>query len=252
MCFDSSPSSALEGVKGAFQMSGRVIFAVSLVVLLSGCTAILGVAKPVFDLAKLAGHGKPASTTQVRLDAQKSVFITVPGDGEFADALYLGSGRAVAQAIAMAFTRRGIPVLVAKGHLTREQALSTAARLDAGYLVLPVITLWNQRNEWLSRPSRLAVRISILDVATGRLIESKPVETRNLTVLAFTISDPESLLEEPIYKYVSALYQSPPPLASLHTGSLPAYGLKSPPPLSRSSDQGEMCSNDPHRSPQRP
>jgi hypothetical protein len=182
---------------GALPMSTKVLLVISLVLTLSGCTAIFDMAKP---------REEPAPTAYVRLDARKSVFITIPGDGEFGDLRYVSSGRAVTQAVAAAFTKQGIPVHIAEGRLSYEEALSTATRFEAGYIVVPVITLWDPHNEWLGRSTALAVRVSLVDVATGRVIGSGPVEARNPTVISFTISNPETLLEKPLYEYVSKLY----------------------------------------------
>jgi hypothetical protein len=176
-----------------------VIFSVALVLSLSGCTTI-------FHKSALTDSRPPASATRVHLDPFKSVFIAVPSDGAFGSVYYIGSGRAVASAITAAFTAQGIPVYVAEGQLASEETLRAATRLKAGYAVLSAITLWDQRNEWLGLPSALAVRVSIVDVNTGQTIESKPIETRNETVLAFTIFSPETLLEKPLNQYVSELY----------------------------------------------
>ena len=75
----------------------------------------------------------------------------------------------------------------------------------AGYAVLPVITWWDQRNKWLGFPSRLAIRIAIIDVATGRVIASKPIESHTL-LASFSTPDPDSLLAGPLSKYVDTLY----------------------------------------------
>jgi hypothetical protein len=176
-----------------------MMFAIALVVSLSGCTTIFHKSAPT-------DQGQPSSATRVRLDPLKSVFVAVPSDGEFGSVYYIGSGRAVAGAITAAFTTQGIPVYVAEGQLASEETLQAATRLKAGYVVLSAITLWDQRNEWLGRPSTLAVRVSIVDVNTGRIIESKPIETRNETILSFTIFSPETLLEKPLNQYLSELY----------------------------------------------
>jgi hypothetical protein len=181
-------------------MFGKM-FSISLVLSLLACTAIYQTAKPL-----PTGHEKPTSTTRVRLDPLRAVFVTIPGDGESASVWCLGSGRAAAQAITAAFAKQGIPVYVAEEQLAREEALLAAARLKAGYVALSVITLWDQRNEWLGRPSSVAVRVSIVDVATGRVIESKPIVTHNRTQLAFTIVSPETLLEKSLNEYVSKFY----------------------------------------------
>jgi hypothetical protein len=178
-------------------VSMKSMLAVALVISLLGCS--IGPAKSVLT------NPAPISLDR-RLDPRKSVYIALPEDGESGNVAYIGSGRAVAQAIGAAFRKRGIAVHVGEGKMTNEDALAAATRLKAGYMVLSVITLWEQRNKWLGRPSKVAVRVTIADAATGRAIESKSIETRNRTVIAFSIVDPETLLEEPLKDYVSGLY----------------------------------------------
>jgi hypothetical protein len=180
----------------------KVIVAIVLVAASLGCTGIVQKAPP-----DSTNRGKLVSITNFSLDPLKSVFVAVPQDGEFANERYIGSGQAVAQATAAAFTKQGIPVYIGEGLLADDEALLAAKSVRAGYVVKPLITLWSQHNQWLGRLSKLGIRVSIVDVSTGRLIESRPIETSHQSLLAFNITNPETLLEKSLNNYVSRLYQ---------------------------------------------
>ncbi len=95
---------------------------------------------------------------------------------------------------------------VAKKRLTNNEAVSWAARMNSGYVVLPVITRWEQQNTWLGAPSRLALWVSVIETATGKVVMAEPVKSSSVQPLSFTIESPEALLEKPLSRYVSSLY----------------------------------------------
>jgi len=172
----------------------KPILWLSAVLLLAGCTA-------KYQIDNLSGT---AGTT--RLDRQKAVYVTVPQDGSYESKPYLGSGQIVAQAVAAAFARSAAQVHVAERQLTTEEVLATARKLGAGYIVVPIIAHWEQRaTEWSGRPSRMAIRVSILDAATGNQISATSVEGRS-RIVSLTSTTPESLLRDPLAQYVSSLY----------------------------------------------
>jgi hypothetical protein len=167
-------------------MSAKAVMVFGLVVILAGCATV--------------------RASRVHLDRQKSVLVALPADAESPSYRYLGSGQSVAHAVAEAFAGRGISVEVAKKPLTNDEAMAFAARTNAGYVVLPLITHWEQRNEWLALPSRLALWVSVIDTATGKVVMAGAVKSRSIPPLAFTIESPEALLEKPLSRYVSNLY----------------------------------------------
>lgn len=182
-------------------MPVKAVVIFSLVVMLTGCTTVLDMAKSI-----VPDQARSREDSSARLDGLRSVFVALPADGESACATYLGSGQSVAQAVAEAFAKRGITVEVAKKRSTYGEALASAARLHAGYLVLPIITHWEQRNEWLGPPSRLAIRVSVIETATGLMVASESIKSYSVLPLSFTVESPEALLEKPLSHYVSNLY----------------------------------------------
>jgi hypothetical protein len=142
----------------------------------------------------------------VRLDRQKAVYVTVPRDGSYEAKPYVGSGQIVAQAVAAAFARSASQVHVAEAQGTTEDALAAAKKLGAGYVVVPTIAHWEQRaTEWSGRPSRMAIRVAILDAATGTQISATSIEGRS-RIVSFTSTTPESLLRDPLAQYVAGIY----------------------------------------------
>ncbi|MDB5904654.1 MAG: hypothetical protein JWM26_3532 [Betaproteobacteria bacterium] len=175
-------------------MKMRVLVLCCMLAMLCGCTAH-------YQVQNLAG-----TAASNRLDRQKSVYITVPEDGGSGSRQSAGSGQAVAQAVASAFSRTAARVHVAERATTKEQAVEAAKKLNAAYVVSPVIAQWEHRaTEWSGRPSRVALRISIIDAATGAEITSNSIEGRS-RIVSLTPTSPESLLKDPIARYVDGLY----------------------------------------------
>jgi hypothetical protein len=195
-----SPAKAAGCARG-FSMAAAVLGSV---LVLTGCTTISDMA----ESAKCAVQDwtRPKEASQVHLDRQKSVFIALPADAQSPCASYVGSGDCVAHAMARAFARRGIPVEVAKKRLTNDEAVSLAARTNSGYVVLPVITRWEQRNTWLGQPSRLALWVSVIETASGKVVVAEPVKSCSIQPVSFTVESPETLLERPLSRYVNNLY----------------------------------------------
>ena len=199
----STHTGLAEGPLRAARPSGMVktVLALGLVVMLTGCATI-------HDMARSLGleRQQKAQIPQFHLDRFKSVLVALPPDAETPSVRYVGSGRVVALAVAEAFAGRGVKVEVAETPLTRDEAVAFATRKHAGYVVLPVITHWEQRNAWLGVPSRLALWVSVIEAGTGRLIKDEPVKSHSFEPLSFTVEGPEQLLQKPLAHYVSNLY----------------------------------------------
>ena len=158
-----------------------------------GCTAN-------YQVQNLAG----ANTA--RLDKDKGIYITIPSDGAYESRTYSGSGNIVAQAVAAAFSKHATRVQIAEKRHSNEEAIAAAKNLSAGYVVVPTIAQWEQRaTEWSGRPSRMSIRITILDVVTGDQVSSTSVEGRS-RIVSLTSTTPEPLLRSPLADYVSGLY----------------------------------------------
>lgn len=148
-----------------------------------------------------------AGANTARLDRQKGLYIVVPEDGAYGTKQYPGSGQTVAQAIAAAFSSRASRVHIAeRAKLANQEALDFARKLDAGYLVVPVIAHWEHRaTEWSGRPSVMTIRVTILETSGGQQVSSTSIEGRS-RIISWTTTSPESLLRDPLSKYVDSLY----------------------------------------------
>ncbi len=141
------------------------------------------------------------------LNPHGSIFVSRPDDGGTASLWCVDSGRVVSYAVANAFSNRGLSVHISEKRMTRDDTIRTAAWLKADYAVLPLITRWDPRNTWLGWPSKLSIRVTIVDVATGRVLSSEPINYFN-PLSSLVSPAPEVLLEGPLSKYVDGLYRS--------------------------------------------
>jgi hypothetical protein len=143
----------------------------------------------------------------VTLMGTKSVYIAAPEDGRYESTTYPGSGQTVAQVLAGAFSKFASKVNTADTPATMPNDFSAAKNAGASYIVLPIITHWEQRaTAWSGMPSKMAVRITIYDVNSGKELTTTSIEGRSAIMTMFPTS-PDALLRDPAEKYVSSLYR---------------------------------------------
>ena len=181
-----------EGAK--MRHHSRLVLLVMAVTVVVGCTAR-------YDVANLSGGSTP------RLDRAKVVYVAIPQDGAYGSRPYAGSGQSVAQAVAAAFSGLASRVHIAERRAESDASAVTAAKsIGAGYVAVPVIAHWEQRNTaWSGIPSRMAIRLTIIDAETGNQITSSAIEGRS-RIMSWTATSPDSLLREPVSQYVRELY----------------------------------------------
>jgi hypothetical protein len=168
---------------------------VAFCIALSACTAS-------YQNQDLAGKG----TVVTQLTQASRIYVAMPTDGAYESKTYSGSGRTTAQAVAAAFAQHGSSVTIAETPATREQTLANARAAGAQYVAVPVISHWEPRaTEWSGRPSRMTIALAVLDAATGTVISNVELNGRS-RIISFTSTSPESLLREPIGKYVDGMY----------------------------------------------
>lgn len=174
------------------RITTTLFLAVALAIALAGCAALSGPPPAEVSMPPL-------------LDRDKVVFVAMPEDGHSTSLWYVGSGRVVAYAVANAFSRRGVPVYLSDRQVKGDDLVAAAARARAAYAVRPVITQWDQRNEWLGRPGNLNIGISIIDVASARVVSSASINGFSYLASAI-VATPDELLSGPLSQYLSALY----------------------------------------------
>ena len=155
-----------------------------------------------------------AGCTQYALDRQAAggtiesdarVYVAQPRPGKYDLHPYPQSGRQTRDAVAQALAGRVAKVDVGAHFEEEAAALATAQARGATLLVLPVIEQWQERpTESTGIPDRIAIRIWILDAATGKEIDSAVV-TGKSGWLTFRGGHPQDLLPRAVGDYVALL-----------------------------------------------
>lgn len=149
---------------------------------------------------------KTAGTQIQKLDAAKTVYVSVPEDGRYGSTGYPGSGQMVTQIIAAEFSKRASRVETGTRVEVLEQSLASAKRVGAHYLVAPAILHWeHRRTEWSGIPNQSSIKIGVLDVTTGQTIEGAVISGKS-GLATFGGDTPQGLLPKPVAEFVNSLY----------------------------------------------
>lgn len=167
----------------------------ALILLLAGCADTHQVTRTA---------GTDASTA--KLEARQTIYVAVPRDGTYGSRTYGGSGHRVASIIASAFSSHAGRVEFGNSIEDEQRALATARAKSSSILVLPTILHWEHRNTaWSGIPNRSSIRIQLIDVSSGKTIDSVIIEGSG-KIMTFGGDTPEGLLPEPVRSYVRGLY----------------------------------------------
>jgi len=135
-----------------------------------------------------------------------TAYVSMPPDGEYGRFTFPGTGMKVTNAVAAAFSRHLAKVVTATGPQTYDTSLERAREANARYLIAPAIVSWEDWNTGVSgRSDRMALEISVVEVATGDLIERAYLSgTNGIPNLGST--KPEQLVPTPLNQYVNSLF----------------------------------------------
>lgn len=143
---------------------------------------------------------------EVRLGADATIYVAKPLDGAFETRLYPGSGAMTAVAIYSALSPYADGVRLAGAHASRESDLAAARAEDFAYLLSSTILHWEERaTEWSGRPDRISVRLELVDVASGEVVDRATITGRSRWA-TFGGDHPQDLLSEPLDSYSRALF----------------------------------------------
>ncbi len=169
------------------------LFSLLLLLLLFGCS-------DTHKLIRYEGAGLTVSR-----DA--SAYIVLPGDGQYGSINYQGSGLAVAQEVERAFSPYLREAKIATRRDSMETALINAKAQGFDYVIHPEIVHWEDRNTgWSGRPDVASVKLSIVDVASGMLIDSAEIGGTS-KVMSWSLEHPEDLLPKPLSDYAASLFK---------------------------------------------
>jgi hypothetical protein len=135
------------------------------------------------------------------------IYVAIPFDASFKQKVAQHSGKQTAEALVTAFTRNTKSVSMSKYPESLSEALESARKYNAEYLIYPVLLKWEDRaTEWSGRRDRLQVRIDTIDLSNSAVVFSKMVEATGKWMTEGGDS-PADLLQEPADSYVNSLFR---------------------------------------------
>lgn len=142
-----------------------------------------------------------------KLESDSTVYVAVPKDGRYGKIIYQGSGMNTTQIVLMALSRHVNRVESGYDYQPFDEALESARKIGATYLVVPTILEWEDRaTEWSGMPDRVSIRLAIVNARTGESIDS--VLIKGKSGLATLGGDhPQDLLPNPVEEYVNSLFE---------------------------------------------
>jgi hypothetical protein len=130
----------------------------------------------------------------------------VSKDGSYGRTAYPGSGALAAQAVAAAFSPYLTKVTVALKVEELDVARKSAQAGGYTYLIFSEILHWEDRNTaWSSIPDQVSVKVSVLRVDTGAILDSAVVAGTS-GLATFGGDRPEHLLPKPLSDYAATLF----------------------------------------------
>jgi hypothetical protein len=170
----------------------RILYVVPFVVFLVGCTDTHNI--------------KRADGSAVVLERSATAYVSVPMDGRYGQTMYPDSGRTTAFEVTRAFSPLLTKTTQGNVYMNRERALEEARAGDYTYLVHPEILHWEDRaTEWSGLPDKIKVQVSVIDVASGEVVDSAVIEGKSKWA-TLGGDHPQDLLESPLTDYARSLF----------------------------------------------
>lgn len=146
------------------------------------------------------------SVNNTKLDRNGAVYVSLPKDGVYENTIYHGSGMNTATIIQTAFAKRVRDVEVGHNIENFKEALASAKKAQAKYLVYVTILHWEDRaTEWSGKPDRVEIKMEIINVSDGKTIGGTIIKGKS-GLATFGGDHPEDLLPKPVEEFVSSLY----------------------------------------------
>jgi hypothetical protein len=135
------------------------------------------------------------------------IYIAVPLDASYKKQVAQGSGKQTAQAVHAALAKYSRVVFIGKIPESTEEALESARRANAEYMIYPHIVNWEDHaTEYSGRRDRLDLKLDLIDARDGSLAFS-----REINATGKWLSDggdtPGDLLEQPVEEYANTLFR---------------------------------------------
>ncbi|MGN6385151.1 MAG: DUF4823 domain-containing protein [Verrucomicrobiota bacterium] len=135
------------------------------------------------------------------------IYVAIPFDASFKGKVAQNSGKQTAEALVTAFKRVTRSVSTSKFPESLSEALDSARKMNAEYLVYPVLLKWEDRaTEWSGRRDRLQVRVDTIDLSDSRVVFSRMIEATGKWMTDGG-DTPADLLDQPSESYVNSLFR---------------------------------------------
>jgi len=148
-----------------------------------------------------------AKYAHTRLSAAGTAYIALPADRFYGKIDYEGSGAMVARMLQAALLDHMAQVDIGPVWEKYASAGKSARQGGYTYFFFPTITHWEDgATAWAGIPDKAAVRLVVIDVASGNPVSSVTIE--GTSGMATSGGDhPQDLLPKPIQKYVDQLFK---------------------------------------------
>jgi len=166
----------------------------------------------LFLLVLFAGCAEKQKVIQTgsgtdKIDAGKSIYLSVPKDGTYGLTVYHGSGVDTSRIIFSALANHSNKLCEANEYHNFDHSLESAKNENCDYLIFPTILEWDDRaTEWSGIPDNVSVKIDVIEISTGRTIDSVIIKEESETD-ASTGGHPQDLLPQPVKQYIDSLFQ---------------------------------------------
>jgi hypothetical protein len=185
-----------------FRMS-RFCCLLSLVLLIVGCQS-------TYQETKIGNNPTPVLRNDTR------VYVASPPDAIYKKKVVDNSGKQVAGALLDAFSKHTKGAYMGKNPESVNEALETARKISARYLIYPHILKWEDHTtEYTGIRDKMGLRIDVVDTESGSVVYA-----REITAKSRWMSDgedaPQDLLGDPTDHFAAMLFRTVDQPTSLH------------------------------------
>lgn len=157
--------------------------------------------KHTYEEKRISDAAPPVMTSNTR------VYVGRPFDATYKEKVVHNSGKSIADALLVAFSRNTKAVAMSRRPQSVPEALESAIQYRAEFMVYPVILKWEDRaTEMSGIRDKLWFRIDLYEVGTGQVVHAKEFEAKSRWMTDGG-DTPGDLLEDPINLYVQSLFQ---------------------------------------------
>ena len=141
------------------------------------------------------------------LRSNSRVYVAIPFDAMFKKKVQINSGKQTAEAVFAAFSRYTKSVYIGKLPESPDEALESARKAQADYLVYPNLLKWEDHpTEWSGVRDQLELKIDLIETREGKLAFSRDFSATGKWMTEGG-DTPNDLLPEPVGQFADALFR---------------------------------------------